>query len=243
MDKMVVQSDGEVIITNDGATILKKMTVNNPIAKIMVELAKSQDIMAGDGTTTVVILCGSFLKKSLELLAKSVHPTIISDSFYKASQIANEFLERAIGIAVDLNDRKSLIKVATTSLNSKVVSCCSPLLSSIAVDCISQIFHESNPEGMDLRNIKIIKKLGGTLEDSEMIDGLVLDQNTFYKTDGAPDKINDAKICLGQFQVSPPKSDIDSSLVITNHIQMDRFLIDERKYILHMVKTIKSTGC
>jgi T-complex protein 1 subunit delta len=243
MDKMVVKSDGEVIITNDGATVLKKMNVNNPAAKIMVELAKSQDIAAGDGTTTAVVLCGSLLKKSLELLEKGVHPTINSDSFYKASQIANEFIEKSMAIRVDLKDRESLIKVASTSLNSKVVSCCSPLLSSIAVDCISQVSHESNPEGTYISNIKILKKLGGTLDDSEMIDGLVLDQNISYKMDGAPKKLEDAKICLAQFQISPPKSDIDSSVIISNYAQMDRLLIDERKYILHMVKSIKSTGC
>ena len=117
MDKMVSRAKtGEVIITNDGATILNKMQVQQPAAKMLVELSKSQDVVAGDGTTSVVVICGSLLKKALELLEKGIHPTVISDAFDKACQYAVKFLEEEFAVPVSVDDRESLLKAATTSL-------------------------------------------------------------------------------------------------------------------------------
>lgn len=243
MDKMVAQKDTEVIVTNDGATILKKMMVSHPISKMMVELANSQDVAAGDGTTTVTILCGALLRNSLKLFEKGIHPTINADSFNKASQLAIEYMEKTIGIPINLNDRETMINVATTTLGSKSVSCCSPMLSQIAVDCVLQVLNADHPEETDICDIKLIKKLGGTIEDSEIIHGLVLELNQSNKVIKPPHRIENAKICLAQFHISAPKTDIDSSLTISDYSQMDRLLKDERKYILQMVKTIKETGC
>merc|ERR1712113_1262270 len=142
--------------------------------------AKSQDLATGDGTTTVVILCGSLLKKCLELIDKGVHPSINSELFCKTSQAAIKFLENKLGIPIDIRNRNLLIKVANTSLNSKLVSNYSQL-SVIAVDCVLKVINPSCPDLTDLRNVKIFKKLGRTIDDSEIVDGFILDHKTSYK--------------------------------------------------------------
>jgi len=241
MDKMVQCADGEVIITNDGATILNKMRVTQPAAKMLVELSKSQDVVAGDGTTSVSVICGSLLNTTLELINSGIHPTVISDAFNKAQAKSLEILkDMAIPVASD--DRESLIRCATTSLSSKVVSQYSNLLSPMAVDCVLNISEEGRPENVDLRNVKIIKKLGGTVDDSELVDGLVLDQRA-SKSAGGPSKVPNAKIGLIQFCISPPKTDMDNSIVVSDYTQMDRILKEERKYILGIVKKIRASGC
>jgi len=190
----------------------------------------------------VTIICGSLLQNSIKLRRKGIHPTINSESFYKASILANEFLEKNMGISINLNDHKTIIKVANTSLGSKIVSCCSQLFSQIVIDCISQIFNSERPDEMDLRDIKVLKKIGGTLDDSEIIYGLVLDYKT-YKVTETPQRIENAKICLAQFHISSPKSNIDSSVVVGDYKQMDQSMREERKYIIQTVKSIKETGC
>jgi T-complex protein 1 subunit delta len=243
MDKMVAQSDGEVIITNDGATILKKMTVIQPAAKILVDLAKSQDISAGDGTTTVTIICGSLLKKCVDILDKGIHPMTISESFEKASRSAIDIIEKTMGIPVNLDDHQTLIKAANTSLGSKMVSNCCLHLSSVAVKCIMKILNPKLPQEIDLHDVKVVKKLGGTVNDTEIVDGLILEHKISHKISGAPKRVDNAKICLAQFHISMPKSDTDSSVVVSDSIQMDQLLREERKFILQMVMTIKNSGC
>jgi T-complex protein 1 subunit delta len=206
MDKMIQGSDGSVTITNDGATILKQMQVLHPAARMLVELSKAQDIEAGDGTTTVVVLAGAFLDASAKLLAKGIHPTIISESFQKAATKSREILQN-ISIPVKLTDRQSLLQSASTSLNSKVVSQHSSLLSPIAVDAVLKVIDPLTAINVDLRDIRLVKKVGGTVDDTELIDGLVLDQKT-SGFDG-PKKIEKAKIGLIQFCISPPKTDVD----------------------------------
>jgi T-complex protein 1 subunit delta len=159
MDKMIQSGDGSVTITNDGATILKQMQLFHPAAKMLVELSKAQDIEAGDGTTTVVIIAGAFLEAASQLLAKGIHPTVISESFQKAAAKSKEILQK-ISIAVELTDRQSLLQSATTSLNSKVVSQHSSLLSPIAVDAVLKVINPNVATNVDLRDIKLIKKLG-----------------------------------------------------------------------------------
>uniref|UniRef100_A0A7S0VJK2 T-complex protein 1 subunit delta n=1 Tax=Polytomella parva TaxID=51329 RepID=A0A7S0VJK2_9CHLO len=241
MDKMVASPDGQVIITNDGATILQKMTVVQPAAKMLVELSKSQDVVAGDGTTSVVVICGALLKKCQELLAQGVHPTVISDSFNKAANKACEILE-SIAIPVNLEDRESLLRAATTSLSSKVVSQYSSLLSPMAVDSVLKVMDPNRPGLLDLRDIRVVCKSGGTIDDSEMVDGIVFDQKT-AKTAGGPTRMDNAKIGLIQFQISPPKPDMENNVIVSDYTQMDRVYKEERNYILNAVKKIKASGC
>ncbi|CAB4055448.1 CCT4 [Lepeophtheirus salmonis] len=221
MDKMIQDPKGDVIITNDGATILDKMRVVHPSAKMLVELSKAQDAEAGDGTTTVVVLAGSLLEAADKLLKKGIHPSIISESFQKAALNSVQILTSMAG-KVDLSDRESLLKSANTSLNSKVVSQNASQLNSV-----------------NLHDIHVIKQLGGTVEDTELVDGLVLTQ----RAEGTTKKVEKAKIGLIQFQVSPPKTDMDNQVVVSDYAAMDRVLREERAYILNIVKQIKKAGC
>lgn len=238
----VSQADGEVIITNDGATILNKMHVEQPAAKMLVELSKSQDLVAGDGTTSVVVICGALLKKSLELLERGIHPTIISDAFDKACSHAVSILENDVAIPVAVDDRDALLKAANTSLSSKIVSQYSSLLAPMAVDCLLKISDPDHADMLDLRDVKIAAKLGGTIDDSEMIEGLVLDHKAAKAANG-PTRIEHARVGLIQFQVSPPKTDLENNVIIGDYAAMDRILKEERNYILQMVKKIKASGC
>lgn len=240
MDKMVVAANGEVIITNDGATILNKMTVTQPAAKMLVELAKSQDVVAGDGTTSVVVICGALLRKAQELLERGVHPTVVSDSFNKAVMKACEILE-SIAIPVNLDDKESLIKAANTSLSSKVVSQYSSLMSPMAVEAVLRVMDPTHPQLLDLRDIKVVCKVGGTMDDSELIDGMVFDQKA-AKAAGGPTRVEKAKIGLIQFCLSPPKADMEANIVISDYQAMDRAYKEERNYILGLVKQIKASG-
>lgn len=240
MDKMIQAGNGDVTITNDGATILKQMQVIHPAAKMLVELSKAQDIEAGDGTTSVVIIAGSLLDAASKLLAKGIHPTTISESFQKAAAKSVEILND-IAVPVELSDRESLLKSASTSLNSKVVSQNSGLLSPMAVDAVLKVIDPTKDTNVDLRDIKIIQKLGGTLEDTELIDGLVFTQK--ISGGGGPNRMEKAKIGLIQFCISPPKTDMDNQLVVSDYTQMDRVLREERTYILNIVKAVKKAGC
>lgn len=240
MDKMIQAGGGDVTITNDGATILKQMQVLHPAAKMLVELSKAQDVEAGDGTTTVVVIAGSLLDAAQKLLLKGIHPTTISESFQRAAAKACSILE-GISVPVQLSDRESLLKSATTSLNSKVVSQYSNILSPICVDAVLKVIDPAKDTNVDLHDIKIIKKLGGTLEDTELIEGLVFDQKAAGY--GGPSKVEKAKLGLIQFCISPPKTDMENQVIVSDYTQMDRVLREERQYILNIVKQIKKAGC
>merc|ERR1719173_362478 len=238
MDKMIQDAKGEVTITNDGATILNQMNVIHPAAKMLVELSKAQDIEAGDGTTSVVVLAGSLMEAAEKLLAKGIHPTTISDSFQKAANKSVEILTN-MAIPVDLSDRESLLKSATTSLSSKVVSQHSSELSPIAVDSVLRVVDPSRENNVNLKDIKVIKKIGGTVDDTELIDGLVLEQRS--SNVNGPKRMEKAKIGFIQFCVSPPKTDMDNQVVVSDYAAMDRVLREERAYILNIVKQIKKS--
>lgn len=242
MDKMIQSSKGDVTITNDGATILKEMQVLHPAAKMLVELSKAQDIEAGDGTTTVVVIAGSLLDAAQKLLAKGIHPTTISESFQRAAKKSMEILE-GMSVPLELSDRASLLKSATTSLNSKVVSQYSSSLSPLCVDAVMSIIDPATATTCDLRDIRMIKKLGGTVEDTELVEGLVLNQKTASVGSGGPHRVEKAKIGLIQFCISPPKTDMENQVVVTDYSQMDRVLKEERAYLLNIVKVIKKSGC
>eukprot|EP00698_Gefionella_okellyi_P005709 TRINITY_DN15173_c0_g1_i1.p1 TRINITY_DN15173_c0_g1~~TRINITY_DN15173_c0_g1_i1.p1 ORF type:complete len:552 (+),score=168.61 TRINITY_DN15173_c0_g1_i1:193-1656(+) len=245
MDKMIVAADGNVMITNDGATILKQMDVQHPAARMLVELSKSQDVEAGDGTTTVVVLAGSLLAQCQFLLGKGIHATTISDAFLRANKMAQEVL-LTMAMPVQLTDRESLIRAATTSLSSKMVSQYSSLLSPVAVDAVSRVIDPQTATNVDLRDIRIAKKLGGTVDDTELVEGLVLfdrPNEASSKRVAGPKVVKNAKIGLIQFQLSAPKSNMDSSITVGDYQQMDRILREERAYILNICKKIQVTGC
>jgi len=240
MDKMIKTADGNVTITNDGATILKKIEVMHPVAKMLVELSKAQDIEAGDGTTSVVVIAGSLLGAAQRLLEKGIHPTTISESFQRAAAKAVEFLEE-MATPIELTDREHLLKIATTSLSSKVVSHYSSLLSPICVDSVLRVIDPAVDTNVDLRDIRVVTKLGGTIEDTELVDGLVLNHRVSHFAEGVT-RVEKAKIGLLQFCISPPKTDMENNVIVSDYSQMDRILREERQYILDICKKIKKAG-
>jgi len=240
MDKMIITASGETVITNDGATILKHMSVMHPAARMLVDLSAAQDVEAGDGTTSVVVLAGSLLGAAEKMLGKGIHPTIIAESFAKAAKKVVEYLEE-LSTPVDLNDRESLLRAASTSLNSKIVSQYSSILAPIAVDSVKRLASNSSTN-VDLRDIRIVKKVGGTIDDTELVEGVALNQNVNVGA-GGPTRVEKAKIGLIQFQLSAPKPDMDNQIVVNDYRQMDKILKEERQYLLNLCKTIKKTGC
>jgi len=240
MDKMIQDAKGEVTITNDGATILKQMKVLHPAAKMLVELSQAQDKEAGDGTTSVVILAGALLDACQKPLARGIHPARISDSLQNFCREAQEVLT-SMAIPVDLSDRDALLNSANTSLNSKVVHEHAGILAPMAVDAVCKLVDPATDTNVNLDDIRIVKKLGETTEDSKLIDGIIFTQKSEAQT--FPKKIEKAKIGLIQFCISPPKTDMDNNVIVKDYTQMDRILREERQYILNITKKIKATGC
>lgn len=241
MDKMIQSGRGENLITNDGNTMLKSMSVMHPAAKMLVDLSAAQDVEAGDGTTSVVVIAGSLLGAADKLLEKGIHPTVISESFQRAAAAAVKVLE-SMSIPVNLADRTTLLQAAETSLSSKIVSQHKDLLAPMAVDAVLRVIDPRTANNVDLRNIRIVKKVGGTIEDSEMISGLVLNQPVI-KSAGGPVRMEKARIALIQFQLSPPKPDMENQIVVNDYRQMDKILKEERTYLLNMVKKISKAKC
>jgi chaperonin GroEL (HSP60 family) len=189
MDKMLVSSTGDVTITNDGTTILKEIDVQHPIAKMMVEVAKSVDNEAGDGTKSVVVLAGALIENAEELFNNNVHPTIIVEGFRAASKNAIEYLKK-ISIEIDPKDKSFLNKIAMTSLASKMVTTNSQVLSGIAIDAALNVADEfeGNKLKIDIDNIKVEKKTGGSLHDTKLVQGIVIDKEIAHA--GMPRKIH-----------------------------------------------------
>jgi len=241
MDKLMELSNGEVLISNDGATILSKMNVLHPAAKMLVELSQSQDIEAGDGTTTVVVVAGALLEACGTLLSKGIHPMAIAASFMKAADEATKILE-GIARPVDLNDREALIHAVNTCLSSKVVCQNSDLLAPIAVDSVLGVIEDrETATNVDLRDIRMVEQAGGTIDDTELVNGLVFRKGS-TKSAGGPSQISNAKIAMIQFCLSAPKTDMDNNIVVSDYAAMDRILRDERKYLLGLCKKIKKSG-
>ena len=242
MDKMIQDGRGELTVSNDGATILATLDVTHPCAKMLVDLSKAQDVEAGDGTTSVVVLCGSLLKSCEDLLHRGIHPTKISEAFQAACEAANAHLSATMAIPVDITgDRDPLIRAAITSLSSKIVAQNSEVLAPMAVDAVRAI---RRPNGdVDLRDIRIVKALGGTVDDTELLDnGTVFTQRASTSA-GGPTRIANAKIALIQFQLSPPKTDMEGAVTVSDYTQIDRAMKEERKYILELCKKIQKSGC
>jgi T-complex protein 1 subunit delta len=220
--------------------MLNQMSVMHPSAKMLVDLAHAQDIEAGDGTTSVVVIAGSLLGAAERLLGKGIHPTVISEAFQRAAQEAISILTD-MAIPISLTDRQTLLKTATTALSSKIVAQ-EPKLPIMAVDSVLKVIDPKTADNVDLKNIRMIKKSGGTIEDSGMIDGLVLNQPV-VKRAGGPTLKEKARIGLIQFQLSPPKPDMENQIVVNDYRQMDKILKEERTYLLNMVKKIQKAKC
>ena len=208
----------------------------------MVEISKAQDIEAGDGTTSVVVIAGALLRAAQELLAKGLHASQISDGFQVALKKSLEVIDD-MSIPIDLDDRQKLIENAVTSLSSKVVSHHSDLLAPIAVDTVMKILPDKKTAtNCDLKNINVQCKIGGTVDDSEMIDGLVFTDKKASHYAGGPTRIENAKIALLQFPLSAPKTDLESNVVVHDYTAMDRLLKEEKKYIVDLCKKIQKSG-
>lgn len=238
---MIQKGDGEVLITNDGATILSQLQVFHPTAQMLVQLSKSQDIEAGDGTTGICVIAGALLQACSELLSKGIHPTKIADAFKQAAAKAEEILI-SVAKPVDLLDREAVLNAVNTCLSSKVVHNNADVLAPIAVDAVLNVIDPLTAINADLRDIKIVKQVGGTMDDTELVKGLVLEHGAKH-TAGGPSKIENAKVALIQFCLSAPKTDIENNVVVSDYAAMDRILREERKYILNQCKKIKKWGC
>ena len=243
MDKMLVDTLGDVTITNDGATILKEIDVQHPAAKMMVEISKATDNEVGDGTTSTVVLAGSLLSKAEGLIAKDVHPTVIVDGYRMASEKAIEVLRNA-STKVDPSDRQLLGKIARTSMASKLVSVNSEPLSKIVVEAVIAISERTSDNNnslkVDVDNIKVEKKAGGSVEDTKLIEGIVLDKEVVH---GAmPKRIEDAKIALLNAALEIEKTEMSAEIRISDPHQMQSFLEEENRMLKSMVDKITSSG-
>lgn len=242
LDKLIIRPRGDVLITNDGATILKELEAVHPCAKMMVEMSKAQDVEAGDGTTSTVVVAGTLLYAVQGLLKRGIHPSQIIDAFLLAQDKACSILKE-MSETIDLENTDVLVEAAQTSLSSKVVSSSSKMLAPLAVQaCKAIVDPNQSPPNLDLNYIKMVKSVGGTVDDTELVPGLVLGQKS-SKSAGGPNKINNAKVALIQFQLSPPKTDMENNVVISDYAMMDRALKEEREYLLTLCKTIAKTGC
>jgi archaeal chaperonin len=241
MDKMLVSSIGDATITNDGATILKEMDVEHPAAKMMVEIAKSVDNEVGDGTTSSVVFAGALLEKAEDLINKHVHPSVIVDGYDAASEQALKLLQK-ISIKVDVEDKELLMKIARTSMYSKLVSEDSPILSRIAVDATRQVAEkiDGGSLSVDLDNIKVEKKAGGSIHDTKLIKGMILDKEVVHT--GMPKKIEKAKIALINSALEIEKTEMSAEIRINDPQQMQMFLDEENRMLKSMVDKIRTAG-
>ena len=240
MDKMLVSPDGEVIITNDGATILEKMEIHHQTARLLVELSASQDNEIGDGTTGVVVLAGAILEQAQKLLDKGIHPLKIADGFDNACDIAIKRLEQVTEeVDIKKNDFKYLRDCAKTALGSKVVSSCQDHYADLAV---KSVLHVADIDRKDVNFdlIKICAKAGGAIEDSEFIEGIVLDKD--FSHPQMAKEIKDAKVCILTCPFEPPKPKTKHGLEIKSAEDYEKMYAMEQKYFVDMVQKVKDSG-
>ncbi|MDH5437510.1 MAG: thermosome subunit beta [Candidatus Bathyarchaeota archaeon] len=239
MDKMLVDSLGDATITSDGRTILDEMDIQHPAAKMMVEVAKTQDDEVGDGTTTAVIVAGELLEKAEELIDKKIHPTVIIDGYRKAADKALKTLEK-IAISVKSTDKDFLGKVAMTSLASKLVAGNQEQLAEIAVEAVLHVANKVGDEyRVDLDDIMVEKKSGESITGTKLIKGLVLDKEVVHS--GMPKRVEKAKIALLESALEVKKTEFDAKINIERPEQMEHFLHEEENMLKEMVEKIVST--
>src|ERR687892_1199001 len=240
MDKMLVDSLGDVTITNDGATILKEIDVQHPAGKMMVEISKATDNEVGDGTTSVVILAGALIEKAEELIGKDVHPTIIVDGYRKSAVKAIDILN-TLAQKIDGSDKEQLTRVAKTSMQTKLVSKEADDLAQIVVNAMMQICEKADTGyRVDIDDVKVDKKAGGSLRDTKLIKGIVLDKEVVHG--GMPKRVEKAKIVLINSALEIEKTEFDAKININSPDQMNLFLEEENRMLKGMVDKIVATG-
>jgi len=240
MDKMLVGSMGDITITNDGAAILDEIDVEHPAAKMMVEIAKTQDDMVGDGTTTAVILSAELLRKGEELLEQDIHPTTVVSGYRKAAQKALEVLNK-ISIDVDLDDKETLKKVAITSMGSKAVGPAREHFAEIVIEAIKLIAEKRGDKWLaDIDNIQIVKKEGRSLQDTKLVKGIILDKEVVHG--GMPKYVKDAKIALVDTALEVKKTEFDATVRIQEPSKIQAFLDQETSMLKEMVNKLASKG-
>ena len=241
MDKMLVDSVGDVVITNDGVTILKEMDVQHPAAKMLVEVAKTQDAEVGDGTTTSVILAGELLKKATDLIDANVHPTIITAGYRLANEKAQEVLKN-VSMKVSIDDDDLLKLIAQTAMISKQVNSSKEYFSNMVVDAVKTVV-DKDKDGkytVDLKNIQTVKKAGAKMEESYIVKGLIIDKEPVQPN--MPKVVNDAKIALIDAPFEVKKTEIDAKIQITDPNQLSQFIAEEEKMLKDMVMKVKASG-
>ncbi|MEC8540970.1 MAG: thermosome subunit beta [Candidatus Thermoplasmatota archaeon] len=239
MDKMLVDSMGDVVITNDGATILKEMDIEHPAAKMIIEVAKTQEQHCFDGTTTAVVLSGELLKRSEDLIEQNVHPTVICEGFRLAAEKAVELLE-SHGIATE-NDDAVLMEVAKTALTGKSAGAVKSFMADICVRSVNAVgIIDGDQRIVDLADIKVEKRQGGSIKDSTLIDGIILDKERVHA--GMPRSVKSAKLALVNSAIEVKKTEVDAKIQITDPNQLSKFLEEEENYIKGLVEKIQNSG-
>ncbi|MDI6811349.1 MAG: thermosome subunit beta, partial [archaeon] len=238
MDKMLVDSMGDVVITNDGATILKEMDIEHPAAKMMVEIAKTQDEEVGDGTTTAVVIAGELLKRAEDLLEQEVHPTLIATGYRLAADKAHEILKE-IAFDVKPDDIDTLKKIAMTSMTGKGAGVARELLTDLAVDAVKTIAEEGAKK-IDIDQVKLEKKMGGSTEDTTLIKGMIIDKERVHP--GMPKSVKDARIALINSALEIEKTEVDAKIEITAPEQLKSFLEEEERMLKDMVEKVEASG-
>ena len=240
MDKMLVDSLGDIVITNDGATILEQIDVQHPAAKMIIEIAKTQDKEAGDGTTTAVVIAGELLAKAEELLDQNIHPSIIIKGYTLAAEKAQEIID-SIAISVEPDNEETLTKIASTSITGKNAESHKDLLAKLAVEAVKQVAEKINGTyTVDIDNIKLEKKEGGSVRDTQLIKGVVIDKERVHPR--MPKKVTNAKIALINDALEVKKTETDAKINITSPDQLYAFLEQEEKMLQEMVEQVAATG-
>jgi len=234
MDKMLVDSLGDIVVTNDGVTILREMDIAHPAAKMLVEVAKTQEDEVGDGTTTAVIIAGELLKKAEDLLEMDIHPTIIAMGYRTAAMKAQELLE---GISLEASDKDTLMKVAMTAMTGKGSEKAKESLAQLVVEAVMQVEEDGE---IDKDNINIQRIQGATADESKIVNGIVVDKS---RADNAmPKKIENAKIALLKYPIEVKDLETDAKIKLTDPSQMQAFLDNEEQMIKDMVQKIIDSG-
>ncbi len=241
MDKMLVDSMGDVVITNDGATILKEIDVAHPAAKMIIEVAKTQDNECGDGTTSSVIITGELFKVAQELLEQDIHATVVTEGFRFASKRALEVIEK-MAVPVKITDKKTLKNVATTALASKSASGAGDLMADVAVEACLAVTETSGGETeCDIENIQVQKAVGANVGETQLIRGIILDKERVHNN--MPSHIKNAKIALADVALEVKKTEVDAKIEITDPGQLNLFLAEEEKFIKGLVTKVVKSGC
>ncbi len=241
MDKMLVDSLGDVVITNDGVTILKEMDVQHPAAKMLVEVAKTQDAEVGDGTTTSVIIAGELLKKATDLIDANVHPTIIAAGYRRANEKAQEVLKN-VAMKVSIDDEATLELIAQTAMLSKQVNSAKDYFGKMVVDAVKTVV-DKDKDGkytVDLKNIQTVKKSGAKMEESYIVKGLIIDKEPVQQN--MPKCVENAKIALIDAPFEVKKTEVDAKIQITDPSQLSAFIAEEERMLKDMVEKVKASG-